>query len=77
MATFLKLQLREVEPFTNREEDVIRLMAKGCQVRGGEQLLGVTAHTIRPTSDTHRKLRISSRAEATLRAARCGLINIS
>ena len=35
MGTFLKLQPRKVEIFTNREADVMRLIAKGCQAPRG------------------------------------------
>ena len=42
----LKLQPREVQTFTHREANVMRLIAKGYNVQGEEPLLRVTAHTI-------------------------------
>ena len=61
---------------TDREVDVLRLIAKGYKVPEVGQLLGISAHTVTSyIRDTYRKLGISSRAEATLEAARRGLVS--
>jgi DNA-binding NarL/FixJ family response regulator len=61
---------------TDREVDVLRLIAKGYKVSEVGQLLGISAHTVTSyIRDIYRKLGISSRAEATLEAARRGLVS--
>lgn len=60
---------------TQREIDVLRLIAKGY--RSGEvgSLLGLTASTVASyVREIYRKLGISSRAEAAMEAARRGLV---
>jgi DNA-binding NarL/FixJ family response regulator len=60
---------------TDREVDVLRLIAKGYKVAEVAQLLGLSSHTVTTyVRDIYRKLGISSRAEATLEAARRGLV---
>lgn len=62
-------------PLTERERDVLVLIAKGMSVAEAASTLGISAHTARGyVKDIYRKLGISSRAEASLRASRMGLI---
>lgn len=65
----------ELRQLTDREIDVLRLIAKGYKAPEVAVLLGLTAHTVSSyVRDIYRKLGISSRAEATLEAARRGLV---
>ncbi|MGQ2980864.1 MAG: LuxR C-terminal-related transcriptional regulator [Polaromonas sp.] len=65
----------ELRQLTEREIDVLRLIAKGYKAPEVAVLLGLTAHTVSSyVRDIYRKLGISSRAEATLEAARRGLV---
>jgi DNA-binding NarL/FixJ family response regulator len=65
----------EEEPLTARENEVLRLMAKGYTVQEAAQMLELSRHTVASyLKDVYRKLRVGSRAEATLEAARRGLI---
>ncbi len=65
----------ELRQLTDREVDVLRLIAKGYKAPEVAVLLGLTAHTVSSyVRDIYRKLGISSRAEATLEAARRGLV---
>lgn len=60
---------------TDREVDVLRLIAKGYKGPEAAGLLGLSAHTVSSyVRDIYRKLGISSRAEATMEAARRGLV---
>ena len=60
---------------TARETDVLRLIAKGLTVVEAADLLGLSRHTVAGyLKDIYRKLAITSRAEATLEAARLGLV---
>lgn len=60
---------------TDREVDVLRLIAKGYKSSEVAELLGLSSHTVTGyVRDIYRKLGISSRAEATLEAARRGLV---
>lgn len=60
---------------TDREADVLRLIAKGYRAPEVAPLLGLTSSTVSSyVRDIYRKLGISSRAEATLEAARRGLV---
>jgi DNA-binding NarL/FixJ family response regulator len=61
---------------TEREVDVLRLIAKGYKASEVAQLLSLSSHTVTGyVRDIYRKLGISSRAEATLEAARRGLVS--
>lgn len=61
---------------SEREVDVLRLIAKGYKAAEVAQLLGLSSHTVTGyVRDIYRKLGISSRAEATLEAARRGLVS--
>jgi len=65
----------ELRQLTDREIDVLRLIAKGYKAPEVAVLLGLTAHTVSSyVRDIYRKLGITSRAEATLEAARRGLV---
>jgi DNA-binding NarL/FixJ family response regulator len=67
--------LPEAAPLTARETDVLRTIAKGYTVQQAAELLGLSAHTVAGyLKDVYRKLAVGSRAEATLEAARRGLI---
>ena len=60
---------------TDREIDVLRLIAKGYRSPEVAPLLGITATTVSSyVRDIYRKLGISSRAEAAMEAARRGLV---
>lgn len=63
---------------TPREQEVLKLIAKGLNRTDVAELLGLSKHTV---SDyikiIYRKLDVSSRAEATLEAERLGLIRVS
>ncbi|WP_298933447.1 response regulator transcription factor [uncultured Ramlibacter sp.] len=60
---------------TEREADVLRLIAKGYRTTEAASLLGLTPSTVSSyVRDIYRKLGISSRAEATMEAARRGLV---
>ncbi|MBI2769043.1 MAG: response regulator transcription factor [Burkholderiales bacterium] len=61
---------------TEREIDVLRLIAKGYRAPEVAPLLGITAFTVSSyVRDIYRKLGISSRAEAAMEAARRGLVS--
>jgi DNA-binding NarL/FixJ family response regulator len=60
---------------TTREIDVLRLIGKGYKAAEAGKLLEITTHTVSGyIRDIYRKLEITSRAEATMEAARRGLI---
>ena len=60
---------------TPRETEVLRLSAKGLTRQEVAQLLELSIHTVAGyLKEIYRKLRVSTRAEATLEAARRGLI---
>lgn len=65
----------EAERLTAREKEVLILIANGLSVIEAAASLGISAHTARGyVKEIYRKLGISSRAEASLRASRMGLI---
>lgn len=60
---------------TDREVDVLRLIAKGYRAPEVGPLLGISPATVSSyVRDIYRKLGISSRAEAAMEAARRGLV---
>lgn len=60
---------------TARENDVLRLVAKGLTTAEVAELLALSRHTVAGyLKDIYRKLSIGTRAEATLEAARRGLV---
>lgn len=63
---------------SNREEEVITLLAKGVTTKGIAQLLDITANTASGyVKSAYRKLNVCSRAEASLKAVELGLVNSS
>ena len=73
---FTPVQDGPVRQLTEREIDVLRLIAKGYKVPEVAPLLGLSAHTVSSyVRDIYRKLGISSRAEAAMEAARRGLVS--
>ena len=63
------------DALTARERDVLRLIAKGLTIADAANALQLTRHTVAGyVKDIYRKLQINSRAEATMEAARRGLI---
>ena len=62
---------------TEREVDVLRLIAKGYKSPEVATLLAISTHTVSGyVRDIYRKLGISSRAEAAVEAARRGLVGL-
>lgn len=73
---FNKPRPSEEENLTTREKDVLILISKGIKLDDVANMLGITRNTTAGyVKNIYRKLNISSRAEATLTAARLGLIN--
>lgn len=71
-------QAAEEPHLTPRETQVLRLTAKGMTLPEAAALLDISRHTAAGyLKEIYRKLRIGTRAEATLEAARRGLINPS
>lgn len=65
----------EQSALTSREEDVLRLIAKGFKVNETAEMLGLTANTVKGyLKSIYGKLNISSRAEATSEAIKRNLI---
>jgi DNA-binding NarL/FixJ family response regulator len=61
---------------TTRETDVLQAIAKGYTVHQVAGLLTLSPHTVAGyLKDVYRKLAVGNRAEATLEAARRGLIS--
>ena len=61
---------------TTRERDVLTLLAKGYTVRAVAELLDISPNTAAGYAKSiYRKLKVSSRAEATLEASRLGYVN--
>lgn len=60
---------------TPREREVLTLIAKGSRLPDVVQRLGISRHTASDhIKNIYRKLEVSSRAEATLKAVRLGLV---
>lgn len=65
----------EAVALTTRETEVLQAIAKGYTVQQVAGLLSLSPHTVAGyLKEVYRKLAVSSRAEATLEAARRGLI---
>lgn len=63
------------EGLTQREAEVLSLIAKGLTLAETARLLGISSHTVSGyTKDIYRKLNVSSRAEAALTARSIGLV---
>lgn len=61
---------------TPRERETLTLLAKGFKIADVAQTLGVTHNTAHEfVKNVYRKLRVGTRAEATMEAARLGLVN--
>ena len=64
-------------PLTTREEDVLRVIAKGYNVAESAELLNLSSNTVMGYLKTvYSKLNISSRAEATAEAIRRKLVEL-
>jgi DNA-binding NarL/FixJ family response regulator len=65
----------EYEHLTEREHEVLRLIAKGMTLPETARLLGISPHTISGyVKNIYRKLNVSSRAEAALTARNLGIV---
>lgn len=65
----------EDNPLTPRETEVLRLTAKGLTLNEVAEALGLSRHTVSGyLKEIYRKLSVGTRAEATLEAARRGLV---
>jgi DNA-binding NarL/FixJ family response regulator len=63
---------------TEREREVLALIAKGCTVAHVAALLGISRHTTAGyVKAIYRKLNVSTRAEATLEATRRGIVPVT
>lgn len=63
------------ENLTPREQEVLRLLARGIRINAIAEQLGISRHTASDhVKNIYRKLNISSRAEAAIRAARLGML---
>lgn len=66
---------QEYEQLTEREREVLRLIAKGMTLPETARLLSISPHTISGyVKNIYRKLNVSSRAEAALTAQQLGLV---
>lgn len=67
----------ELETLTAREREVLVLVSKGCRLPELAEKLAISRHTVSDhLKSIYRKLNVNSRAEATLEAARMGLVQI-
>lgn len=65
-----------LDTLTQRETEVLSLIAKGVTLAEAAKLLGISPHTVSGyVKDIYRKLNVSSRAEAALTAQRMGLVD--
>jgi DNA-binding NarL/FixJ family response regulator len=63
------------EVLTQRETEVLGIIAKGLTLAEAARLLGISPHTVSGyTKEIYRKLNVSSRAEAALTARSIGLV---
>jgi DNA-binding NarL/FixJ family response regulator len=66
----------DAEQLTAREREVLVLVSKGCRLPELAERLQISRHTVSDhLKHIYRKLNINSRAEATLEAARMGLVS--
>lgn len=78
VAHFHEQRPPEENNLTPREQEVLKLIAKGLNRSDVAELLGLSKHTVSDYIKViYRKLEVSSRAEATLEAERLGLIRVS
>lgn len=65
----------DAEQLTAREREVLVLVSKGCRLPELAERLQISRHTVSDhLKHIYRKLKVNSRAEATLEAARMGLV---
>ena len=75
LAFFQPAQARPAPALTERETEVLRLIAKGMTQAETARLLGISQHTVAGyVKELYRKLNVSSRAEAALLARDMGLV---
>ncbi len=66
-----------IEPLTEREREVLQLMAEGLANRAIARRLDISEHTVKFHANAiFGKLDVQSRTEAVVRATRAGLIHI-
>lgn len=66
---------QEAEILTLREREVLVLLSKGCRLPELAEKLEISRHTVSDhLKNIYRKLKVNSRAEAALEAARLGLV---
>jgi DNA-binding NarL/FixJ family response regulator len=71
---FKEPQQIEQVTLTQREQDTLALIAKGCSVKETAELLQLSHHTVSDyIKKIYRKLQIRSRAEAAMVASRMGI----
>jgi DNA-binding NarL/FixJ family response regulator len=67
--------VEEIEPLTNREEDVLRYLVKGLIKKEIAEQLGISQHTVdMHLRSVYRKLHVRSQTEAVSKALRQGLV---
>ncbi len=65
-----------LEQLTLREREVLTLVSKGCRLPELAERLQISRHTVSDhLKNIYRKLKVNSRAEAALEAARLGLVS--
>ena len=73
----LRGRVELIEPLTARELEVAQLLAQGLSNKEIAQRLAITLHTVKfHLNGILRKLGVSSRTEAVVRAARLGLVTL-
>lgn len=76
LSHFGQIATAPVHNLSPREEEVLSLIAKGIKLTEAAEILSISPHTASDhVKSIYRKLNISSRAEATLEAARLGLVS--
>jgi DNA-binding NarL/FixJ family response regulator len=70
-----QVQTRQDNPLTEREADILRLVAKGLSFADVGSVLGISAHTVvAHVKNIYRKLSVHSRGEAVFEAGQMGLL---
>ncbi len=65
----------EASPLTDREIEILRLVAKGLSFESVSELLGISSHTVvAHVKKIYRKLAVHSRGEAVYEAGQMGLL---
>lgn len=66
---------RELSPLSERETEILRLVAKGLSFETVGELLGISSHTVvAHVKKIYRKLAVHSRGEAVYEAGQMGLL---